>query len=377
MAIDILCKLMSTMVVNIMSNTISASTKSLEGYCAFHRLMIMAVETWPELKVMIDKKIADFIKDESMASKKVVPNLGEFLPLLLVSSYNWKDIAEAYLKENFDRNVFWILQKFPHFGKSEYDPSIDSDDENGRNAKTFESNRVSFRLLQFHVFFMKLSKPPEMTLQQIAERYDSLYGHPTEAMKADLLSVVKQIMELGSWEEFFTVIGYPIPSPSDVNGWLRKSILNSIKKGYHKPGMGMQNPPLRASANSDKPVCKFWEADGKCKKGDYCPFAHPLKRQPPRAAEKKFQNVVSQAMIQNSVVKPNISWASVISPSTTSPSVPAPSPVINGKEEIKEEQPKVGNDSNNNNGSTGGRRNSGSSTVTSGQNYWKLLFDKK
>jgi hypothetical protein len=43
----------------------------------------------------------------------VVPALGEFLPLLLITETSWKDIAEVYLDEHFDRNALWIVKKHP------------------------------------------------------------------------------------------------------------------------------------------------------------------------------------------------------------------------------------------------------------------------
>jgi hypothetical protein len=42
-----------------------------------------------------------------------VAALGEFLPLLTVSKFQWKDVAQAYIEESFDRNVKWLLIKYP------------------------------------------------------------------------------------------------------------------------------------------------------------------------------------------------------------------------------------------------------------------------
>lgn len=39
--------------------------------------------------------------------------LGEFLPLLTVSKFQWKDVARTYIEESFDRNVKWLLAKYP------------------------------------------------------------------------------------------------------------------------------------------------------------------------------------------------------------------------------------------------------------------------
>ena len=51
--------------------------------------------------------------DSTQFLQSVVPNLGEFLALLTVSDKSWADIAEAYLSENMDRNVYWLVRAPP------------------------------------------------------------------------------------------------------------------------------------------------------------------------------------------------------------------------------------------------------------------------
>lgn len=87
----------------------------------------MLAKEHPQVVQSANQKIVNFINSESFRTKdvnihsdvteltdfQVVPALGEFLPLLLISDKTWKDVQEAYLKENFDRNVQWIIKKFP------------------------------------------------------------------------------------------------------------------------------------------------------------------------------------------------------------------------------------------------------------------------
>lgn len=75
-------QLMNSMVVNFMKATLHASTKALDGYCALHRLLISFAEEYPDMVLYCDKVIADFVRDEQYRSKKAVPALGEWLPLL-------------------------------------------------------------------------------------------------------------------------------------------------------------------------------------------------------------------------------------------------------------------------------------------------------
>jgi hypothetical protein len=87
---------------------------ALEGYCAFHHLFLMFLEIYPELKQKVDETIQIFLRDDVSRHKKVIPALGEWLPLLTVTeTYKWSDVAVPYLLETFDRNVLWTLKKYP------------------------------------------------------------------------------------------------------------------------------------------------------------------------------------------------------------------------------------------------------------------------
>src|SRR5690242_16664518 len=99
MALNILTKLMNTMVVNVMQGKLhgnrifhychhshcKASIKSLEGYSAFHRLLIKLVSEFPSVLNSANETIAKFIKSEKNRSKSSISALGEFLPLLTIA----------------------------------------------------------------------------------------------------------------------------------------------------------------------------------------------------------------------------------------------------------------------------------------------------
>jgi len=248
MAIEVLTKLMNTMVVEIMKGFIHASIKCLQGYCFFQRLLMEFVHKFPLLLESANRQVEDFILFENKRIKKSVPALGEFLPLLLVTNKQWKDIQETYLKEHIDRNVFWVLKDCPQLGTYEYDPTIDAT----RNTLTFNCAKVSMRLLMFHVYFLNhVGRQPGRSLDEIAKSYDTLYGFPTNAMKSELQDAVKAIQSVDNWEDFFTFIGYPAPDPTELNAWLRVSVLNSLNKGYHKSS-NAHSVKMNRSADSVK-----------------------------------------------------------------------------------------------------------------------------
>jgi hypothetical protein len=115
----------------------------------------------------------------------------------LVTEKRWKDIASAYIREHFDRNAFWTIQKHPKLARYDHDVHIDAT----RNAVTFEAIQVSLKLLIFHVYFLEnIGRPGALSLEDIAAKYDKLYGFPTPAMKEDLQKMIKETLALESWE---------------------------------------------------------------------------------------------------------------------------------------------------------------------------------
>jgi ubiquitin-protein ligase len=163
MVLEIYPKLMSTMIVEVMTDKKTASLRSFRAYYSFYRTLAQFVTIYPEIKVEAEKRVSLFIKDEKSRHKDVTPNLGEFLSFLSITDFKWEDIKDSYLEESFSRNVFWLLNKHKE----------DFVDENSRLTATFECSRDSYKILCFHLFFLKSIK--SVKLQDI----DKNFGFPT------------------------------------------------------------------------------------------------------------------------------------------------------------------------------------------------------
>jgi len=205
------------------------------------------VEEYPELLEQVNDTIRNFIDDPNSRTKKVVPNLGEFLPYLAVTdTFSWEDVREAYILECFDRNVKWTVEKFPHLKKI---PQVTSPGiVSSRITKTFEAIRVSQRLLMFHVYFFRnIAKPENTTINKIKAMYDTLYGMPTHAVKEELQVAIKDILKVDDWVKFFDRIDIPLPSTDQLYSWLCDSVQRSEAKRYH-----FRDPKPRNYNNNNK-----------------------------------------------------------------------------------------------------------------------------
>jgi hypothetical protein len=235
LCLDLYCKLMNTMVVSVMSENVHASIKALQGYCFFHRMLLAIVDKYPHLRTVINNRIKNFIIKEENRHKRVVSSLGDFLPLLTVSEYNWKQLASPVLKETFDRNVLWITKVHPELATAR--PEYDEEKERERAEKSFKAVNVSLRLLMFQIYFLTnvANRKAGETLQTLAERYDKRFGLPTDQQQQQLQQAVFDLMKVNDYFGFFEKAQLPLPSEQTLHEVLRQSVNSSIEKRYHNP----------------------------------------------------------------------------------------------------------------------------------------------
>jgi len=280
---EVLPKIMNSMVVNVSKHKLHASVKALEGYIAFHRLIIYFVQFYPELLEHANTIVRNFIAAGDNRTKQKVPDLGVFLTYLAITDYQWSDIAKKYMAESFTRHVRWIIQKYPELAKETPDPEIDKN----RNAKTLLATVVSQRLLLFQLYFLKhIGRPPGKSLDTIAKEYDATFGRPTNEMKQKFLDGVRQIAAVNTWESVFEWVGLECPAPEALATYLRECIPESLRREYHYKPKNFRThthntrdphrrPPPRNFAKSTN-TCKFFRESRYCPHGNSCRYSHVI-----------------------------------------------------------------------------------------------------
>ena len=117
MVMKVLPVLMNTFIVIFMNGSIHESINALSAYTQIYRLLIAFCAKYPQIRADADQCIYNFIKYPDQRIKKVIPSIGEIIPLLSISTFTWNQMSFALLSEIFDRNVKWVLMQYPELGK--------------------------------------------------------------------------------------------------------------------------------------------------------------------------------------------------------------------------------------------------------------------
>ena len=239
--LDVLPRIMNAMVVMLADGGVANSDAAVHGYCQIHRLLIALMDHYPELQREVNARFRDFRRSAAHRTKKLCPSLGHLLPLLAVcTNTTWRQFAVLYLQESFRRSVLWQCKKFPELEK---DTEQGTGPDRERLRKSFEAARVSLRICMFHVQFLEMVARPSrscggvLCIADVAESYDRLLGVPSLRTKESVRRRTKEILAVDNWPGYFRMLMLKVPSPSYLTDWLKRSVTESARNGYHRAGM--------------------------------------------------------------------------------------------------------------------------------------------
>merc|ERR1712070_1227416 len=111
---------MNTFVVSMLSDhgqptALHASERALQGYCAFHHLLLAFCARRPDMRKEANRRV-DQLLLTGRTTKREIPDMGVLLAVLAVTDRSWRDgqVAWAVLGETLDRNVRWLLPDYPY-----------------------------------------------------------------------------------------------------------------------------------------------------------------------------------------------------------------------------------------------------------------------
>ncbi|CAL1537315.1 unnamed protein product [Lymnaea stagnalis] len=239
--------LMSATVVEFSKGTQHTSDNSLNGYFALHRLLLWAIDTYPNLQAQIEQQVGDYVEHESNRIKHKVPYIAEWLMLVPGSrNYRWRDVAEAYLSESWKRGPLFYVKDDEKLGYLDTPKDY-------RLQKTYEHTEVSRKHLAFQASFLDIAMPAGMSREDVIKRYDDNFGFPTEDMVAEMKRAFARINdEMHSYADWFEILKLPAPTEDELYSTMMEAVRYSIvTDGYHWT--------FSQTAGGWKPVLKKYE----------------------------------------------------------------------------------------------------------------------
>ena len=228
--LKVMPKFFNYICLNIMSEKIHNSSRAIEILMYVYRILIMLRQTFPEFKTEVNKNLEDFIKNPEQRVKDKTPSLGDLLVMLSVSDHKIEDLLPAYISEQMDRQIFWILQELPEFEKL-----INSSEVDDIRAKIcFKCGITGQQLLLFYYYFLKKIVYAECdTLDKFAEKLDGNYCCLTETEIDKHRLEINKILKIDNFNEFYKFMGMEPPSKDELNKKLKQAFENSKIKKYH------------------------------------------------------------------------------------------------------------------------------------------------
>jgi len=233
MCLEVFSKAINTLVVLLCDKGERYSESAAKGYCMWHRWILRCVQEWPQLLTTVDSRIKDFCRGEDYRSKAKEPNVGEFIPLLLISErYQWSNVVAHILSEWLDRQVLWLCTEHPELAEiGEKDRLTDSQ----RVELSWSGKPVGRRLYAFHAVFLSIFKRQDMKTTSM--QYDRFYGHPGPSSLRRTAQGFSAVMTMENWPHYFKILHIACPSKANLAAMMKKSVNNSVRRGYHQQGM--------------------------------------------------------------------------------------------------------------------------------------------
>lgn len=119
--------------------------------------------------------------------------------------------------------MLWACRDCPEFAEPEYN-IVGQGVHEGRLLSTFQSTKVSKRLLMFHVHFLELVSKPKL---------DLFFGQTPNYISSAVQKAVRSILEVDDWSGFYEKCKQPLPDAVELTDMLRQATHNSLRKGYH------------------------------------------------------------------------------------------------------------------------------------------------
>ena len=228
--LKVMPKFFNYICLNIMSERVHNSSRAIEILIYVYRILIILAQEYPEFKAEANKNLEEFIKNPEQRIKDKTPSLGDLLVMLSISDHKIEELLPAYISEQMDRQIFWILQEIPEFEKL-----INSAEVDDIRAKVcFKCGITGQQLLLFYYYFLNKVVYSECdSLDKFAEKLDKNYCCLTETEIDKHRLEINKILKIDNFNDFYKFMNMEPPSKDELNQKLKQAFENSKNKKYH------------------------------------------------------------------------------------------------------------------------------------------------
>ena len=224
-------KFFNYVALNIISEKVHNSSLAISILIYLYRILLLLIKHYPSVKDELNANIEKFVKDESSRVKEHTPSLGDLLVMLACSDkHKIEDVLPAYIAEQMDRQIFWIIQEIPKFEELVNSTEIDEI----RAKICFKTGIVGEQLLLFYYYFIKkIVFKSHNTLDEFAAYLDQHNANLPEQEIDIHRKNINDILKIDNYNAFYKYLNITPPEPKALNEKLKQSFTNSLKKGYH------------------------------------------------------------------------------------------------------------------------------------------------
>lgn len=231
MIFSVLPKFFLSLITEINSENVTNSKKSLKILCQIYRIVVFFGEKYPEVYQKFEEAIKNFIENPVQRNKDNTPSLGDLLIYSIISKkYNFEEILPAYMGEQMDRSIFWILQTIPEFEKLIESNTIDD----VRAKICFKTFITGAHILLFCFYFAKkvIFKGVKNN-EEISKLLDENHGSiPFEHLNSHETQIQK-ILKIDNFQDYYKFLNLPVLEDAQINDKIKQAFKNSEEKGYH------------------------------------------------------------------------------------------------------------------------------------------------
>jgi hypothetical protein len=141
------------------------------------------------------------------------PNLGDILVFSTLSSkYSYKDIMDAYIEEQLDRQVFWMLKEIPELDfENKKIKNLGKVDEKARIKVCFECGKTGFYLNLFFLHLnntiQKLTASGPKQFDKLTTALDSNYGCMSSELENQFQQDLFSIIKMDDFVKYYGTLG--------------------------------------------------------------------------------------------------------------------------------------------------------------------------